>query len=299
MEHPSSGNLAPVIPGHFHRLGFAARPAENYATWLCEVLGAVRIESGMRQVQGIPFGGGSDAAGVSQESGAHSEIVWLGMTPICIFSVVDDVGPLTAFVAKYGSGLHSVAWTVQDIWKTEVLLRRNEIRITGVDLPGRHFFMHPADTAGLLIEVTDTEFTNDPRDNPKMVIPVREDSVVKGAQLGWLTRAVKDPAKSAQILSSVVEASEITGLPRNPGEELIDLRVNDVIIRLLERDDADTARDTLHSWCISVPDLNETLVALRQAGIRVEAQSELLAVTHPEDTLGMRLQWVRASSLFI
>ena len=297
MAHASSGDTAPVLPGHFHRLGLAARPADNYATWLSEVLGAVRIDSDMRQVHGIPFGGSGNKDGISEESGAFSEMIWLGTTPICIFAAVDDVGQLGAFVAKYGSGLHSVAWTVQDIWKTETLLRRNEIRITGVDLPGRHFFIHPADTAGLLIEITDTEFTSDPRDNPDIVLPVQEDSVVKGAQLGWLTMSVKDPAKSAQVLSSVIEASEVNGLPRNTGEELIDLRVNDVIIRLLKRDDADTSRDTLHSWCISVPDLTSTCSALMQAGIRVESQSELLATTHQEDTLGMRLQWVQASAL--
>jgi len=297
MAHASSGDTAPVVPGHFHRLGLAARPADNYATWLSEVLGAVRIDSGMRQVHGIPFGGSGNTDGISQESGAVSEMIWLGTTPICIFAAVDDVGQLGAFVAKYGSGLHSVAWTIQDIWKTETLLRRNEIRITGVDLPGRHFFMHPADTAGLLIEITDTEFTNDPRDNPEVVLPVNEGSVVQGAQMGWLTMAVADPAKSAQILSAVVEASVVTGLPRNPGDELIDLRINDVIIRLLKREAADTSRDTLHSWCISVPDLTATCSALTQAGIRVDSQSELLATTHQEDTLGMRLQWVQASAL--
>jgi len=297
MTQASPVPTAPVQPGHFHRLGLAARPADNYATWLSEVLGAVRIESGMRQVQGIPFGGGSNAAGVSEESGARSEMIWLGHTPICIFAAVDDVGQLGSFVAKYGSGLHSVAWTVQDIWKTDILLRRNEIRITGVDLPGRHFFMHPADTAGLLIELTDTEFTHDPRDNPGMVMPVREDSVVKGVQLGWLTMSVANPVKAAEILSAVIETSEVVGLPRNAGEELIDVRINDVVIRLLKRDAADTSRDTLHSWCISVPDLADTCVRLAAAGIRVQEQTELLAVTDQEDTLGMRLQWVQASAL--
>ena len=87
------------------------------------------------------------------------------------------------------------------------------------------------------------------------------------------------------------------GLPRIAGEELIDVRINDVVIRLLKRDAADTSRDTLHSWCISVPDLADTCVRLAAAGIRVQEQTELLAVTDQEDTLGMRLQWVQASAL--
>jgi hypothetical protein len=50
--------------------------------------------------------------------------------------------------------------------RPDAQLRRPGARISGVDIAGRHFFIHPDNTAGLLIELTDTEFADDPRDGP-------------------------------------------------------------------------------------------------------------------------------------
>jgi len=286
-----------VLPGYFHRLGLAARPQDAFADWFERVLGTVRVDSGMRQVRGIPFTGGSNDEGISEESGAFSEIIWLGTLPICIFAASDDDGQLGSFVAKYGAGLHSVAWTVDDLWRTETMLRRNGIRITGVDLPGRHFFMHPADTAGLLIELTDTEFDNDPRDNPGALPPASKASVVQGAAFAWLSMAVADPMKTAEVLTSIVESTVVEGLPRDADQEVIDLQMNDIVIRIAKRAEGESGRDTLHSFCISVPDLSETCQRLSAAGIGVTSQSDVLAWTNPADTLGMKIQWVQASAL--
>ncbi|MFA7323001.1 MAG: hypothetical protein WC005_01455, partial [Candidatus Nanopelagicales bacterium] len=251
--------------------------------------------SGMRQVHGIPFGHG--ASGVSQESGASSQMLWLGKLPICIFAAIDDDGQLGSFVAKYGPGLHSVAWTVDDFWKTETLLRRADIRITGVDVPGRHFFMHPADTAGLLIELTDTEFTHDPREDETLLPPRPADSVVQGAELAWMTVAVADPSKSADVLTALLQSSVVEGLPRAPGQDAIDLRIHDVVIRLSRRDAGDLARDTLDSFCLAVPDLADTCARLQAAGIRIDSQSDAMAWTTREDTLGMKIQWVPTAAI--
>ncbi|MDD2817670.1 MAG: hypothetical protein PHN51_02590 [Candidatus Nanopelagicales bacterium] len=293
--HSSSAQL--VQPGYFHRLGLAARPEDSLTTWCERVLGAVRIDSGMRQVRGIPFEGGSNEDGVSEESGAFTEMIWLGTLPICVFVATDDQGQLGSFVAKYGVGLHSVAWTVDDLWRSETLLRRSDIRITGVDLPGRHFFMHPADTAGLLIELTDTEFDNDPRDIPAALPPSASSSVVQGASFAWLSMEVADPSKSAAVLSGILETTRVDGLPRDLGQEVIDLRINDVVIRLAKRNEGESGRDTLHSFCIAVPNLADTCTRLQAAGIAVIAQSEVLAWTDPANTLGMKIQWVQASAM--
>lgn len=297
MSSQHSVSEISVIPGYFHRLGLAARPQDGFADWFERVLGTIRIDSGSRQVRGIPFTGGGNEEGVSEESGASSEMIWLGNLPICIFAAVDDVGQLGSFVAKYGAGLHSVAWTVDDLWRTETLLRRNDIRITGVDLPGRHFFMHPADTAGLLIELTDTEFIHDPRDNPEVLQGAPVASVVQGATFAWLSMAVADPTKTAEVLAGIVESHVVEGFPRDPGQEAIDLQVNDVVIRIAKKAEGESGRDTLHSFCIAVPDLADTCERLESAGIAVTSQSQVLAWTNPTDTLGMKIQWVQASAL--
>ena len=286
----------PIDPGYFHRLGLAARMEDAYVPWLKRVLGAVHIDSGMRQVQGIAFGHFGGRA--SSESGAAaSEMLWLGTMPICIFAADDEVGPLGHFVARNGPGLHSVAWTVNDIWKTESLLRRAELRITGVDIAGRHFFIHPADTAGLLIEITDTEFTRDPRDDAGILPPRPADSVVKDANLAWLTVAVAEPAKSAEVLTNLIASTVVDGLPHAADEEVIDLQMNDVVIRLAKRPADDVRRDQFDSFCLSVPDLDDTLARLQADGIATAARDGNLAWTDQRDTLGMNIQWVKASEL--
>ena len=297
MSAANSSTHQLVEPGYFHRLGLAARPEDSLTQWCEQVLGAVRIDSGMRQVRGIPFAGGSNEDGVSEESGAFTQMIWLGTLPICVFVATDTDGQLGSFVAKYGVGLHSVAWTVDDLWRSETLLRRSDIRITGVDLPGRHFFMHPADTAGLLIELTDTEFDNDPRDNPAALPTQESASVVQGASFAWLSMSVADPVKSAAVLSGILETTVVEGLPRDAGQEVIDLQINDVVVRLAKRAEGEGGRDTLHSFCVAVPDLADTCKRLEAAGIAVVSQSEVLAWTNPVDTLGMKIQWVQASKL--
>lgn len=296
MSETEPATVQSVEPGHFHRLGLAARMEDAYVPWLKRVLGAIPIDSGFRQVQGLAFGQGRE--GASSESGAAaSEMLWLGTTPICIFAADDELGPLGHFVARNGPGLHSVAWTVEDIWKTESLLRRAELRITGVDIPGRHFFIHPADTAGLLIEITDTEFTLDPRDDSSLLPPRPSDSVVLGANLAWLTVAVADPAKSAEILTNLIVTTPVVGLPRGEGEEVIDLQVHDVVIRLAKRAVDDVRRDQFDSFCLAVPDLDDTLARLTADGIATQSREGDLAWTKQEDTLGMKIQWVQAWEL--
>ena len=286
----------PIEPGYFHRLGLAARMEDAYVPWLKRVLGAVHLDSGMRQVQGIPFGHFGERA--SSESGAaSSEMLWLGTLPICIFAADDEVGPLGHFVARNGPGLHSVAWTVNDIWKTESLLRRSDLRITGVDIAGRHFFIHPADTAGLLIEITDTEFTRDPRDDAAYLPTRPSDSVVQGAELAWLTLAVADPAKSAEVLTDLIVSTVVEGLPHEAGQEVIDLRMHDVVIRLAKRASDDVRRDQFDSFCLSVPDLDDTCRRLEADGISIAQREGNLAWTSQVHTLGMKIQWVQASAM--
>lgn len=163
IEPVQQATRSPVVePGYFHRLAIATTPEQQLADWLRAVVGAREWRTPMRQVHGLPFGAATP--GTSAESGALAQILWLGRTPLCLLVATDPNGTLGRYVARHGTGLHSVAWTIHDVWGAQTELSRRGVRITGVDLAGRHFFLHPADTAGLLIELTDTEFTEDPRD---------------------------------------------------------------------------------------------------------------------------------------
>jgi hypothetical protein len=292
-----------VQPGYFHRLGIAARAEDGVAEWLTRLLGARPIRTGMRQVHGLPMPQSSDAG--SMDSGARSEMLWLGNIPIAVFVSADPNGPLGRYVARYGTGLHSVAWTVEDLWGAETLLRRKDIRITGSDLPGRHFFMHPADTSGLLIEWSDTEFERDPRDGAEL--PQISDPLIEVRAVAWMTVAVRDAIKSAEILQSIVDAERVAGLRAgDPAiETTVDLRIGDVLMRLVSARDSRSpfaasvaeSGERMHSTCLVVDDLATTLTVLEHEGIPVVAREDARAWTDPTATLGLRFEWIDSSSL--
>lgn len=279
-----------VETGYFHRLGIAAGPSDAFAPWLQRVLGARALHTTMRQVHGLPMGS-HDVSGASLESGARSEMLWLGGSPVGIFTATDLSGPLGHYISRYGAGLHSVAWTVADLWKAEALLRRRGLRITGVDVPGRHFFLHPADTSGLLIELSDTEFSQDPRDS---ATPADAPSgAVEISELAWLTVAVPDPKTAAQKLRELFTSEDVVGLPRRVGEQSFDVRISDITIRFMRADN----RKGLASFCVAVADLSAACAALADQGIGVIEHEGALARTDPADTLGLDLQWVEANAL--
>jgi hypothetical protein len=288
----------PVVrPGHFHRLGIACQAGRHTDRWLQTILGARPLTAKMRQIHGLPM----HEPGVtsSDESGAESELLWLGNIPVALFTATDADGPLGRYLARYGPGLHSVAWTIEDLWSTETLLRRRNVRITGADVPGRHFFMHPADTSGLLVEWTDTDFEGDPRDGG--FLPPIPAPLVDVRSVAWLTVTVRDASRSAQVLTSIMEATVVSGnAAGDPAhEDTVDLAIGDVVIRLVSprsehsRYAAALAQygERLHSMCLVVDDLDDTLEVLEREDLTVIARDGCRAWTDPTATLGLTLEW--------
>jgi hypothetical protein len=291
--------VAVTDAGHFHRIGIATDESQDVAAWLRWLLGARDNATGMRQVHGLPFGssGRPDGSDGSAESGARSEIVWVGPMPFCLLIATDPEGQLGRFVARRGTGLHSVAWTIEDMWKTEAALRQRGARITGVDIGGRHFFIHPADTAGLLIELTDTEFVDDPRDRAEP--PVGGAAVVEGARVCWTTTVVADIDGAATTLSELLTAERVEEWPDENTESTrsLDLRIGDAVIRLASALGPDSRyagiKPGIYSFCVGVPDLAAAERALSSAGIAIRDRDDQFLWTDPRHTCGLEIQWVQ------
>ena len=67
---------------------------------------------------------------------------------------------LTRFLERYGEGLHSIEFEVDDLSAAKAALTARGIRST--DVHGSFFFAHPKDTFGVLLEVTTARMPNDP-----------------------------------------------------------------------------------------------------------------------------------------
>lgn len=302
MPPPPQPPVLPVRPGDFHRLGLVTdRPVSEVADWFTTVLGAVPNTSAMPAVRGYPrFGDGAPADG--GESGGTAEVFWVGTSPIAVFAPAGTDSPLTRFLARYGPGIHSVAWSVDDLWTVESLLRRDGVRITGTDIEGRHLFMHPKDTAGVLVEWTDTDFAEDPRhgahpvDLTRGAVPVRGVARVT-AVVHDLAAAVARWAHLVDLTGGAAHAGDLAG------EVVADLEIADLVLRLtapVTADDrwqafVDGGGERLASVAWTVDDLEATADHLAAADIRVTTRTGSVLVTDPADTLGLAMEWTTAA----
>ncbi|WP_299950441.1 hypothetical protein [uncultured Modestobacter sp.] len=281
----------PVRPGHLHRLGLVTdRPGAEAGAWLARTLGAVPMTGGMVSARGFPV----PAAGALAESATDSALFWLGTSPLAVFSPTDPGSPVVGFLRRYGPGVHSLAWTVDDLWTVEALLRRADVRITGVDVPGRHLFMHPRDTGGVLIEWTDLELAGEPRAGAPAPLASGAPSVpVLG--LAWTTALVPDVRATADLLGHLVAVTPLPGPGgrRNDPDGPLDLAVGDTVLRLA----TGPGTGRLASFCLAVADLAATERRLSTVGIRVLHRTGAVLATDPADTLGLTIEWTDRHTL--
>ncbi|MET0628881.1 MAG: VOC family protein [Acidimicrobiia bacterium] len=265
----------PVVAdvGRFYRLGVAVRGVgDGPATWFVDELGA-------------------EVAGTNPEPGdSHrTTMLHLGPTAVALFAAADDdtTGTIGRYLDRFGAGLHSLAWRVDDLQGAEDALLARGVTITGVNREARHFFLHPKETFGILIELTD-QGAGQPRRNTLGTGLVRE--------MAWMTAVVRDLSVAADSLAELFGAETVTGLPAGSPtvERTLDLGIGDVVLRLVEPISAESryslfaaeVGERLHSVALRVDDLDAVPFPL------VERLDER-AWSNPSDTLGLRLEWVR------
>jgi methylmalonyl-CoA/ethylmalonyl-CoA epimerase len=285
-----------VQPGLFHRLALAVDDLPAADAWYRQVMGCVPVQGSERPHQDQPV------PNVLDLDGATSQMLWHGGLPLILLGAATPDGPVGRFLARWGAAVHSVAWEIDDMWTVEHLLRQDDIRITGVNIPGRHFFMHPADTDGMLMEWTDTNIAGDPRRGHP--VPEETAGVVGGVQgIAWITAVVADAGASAGRLVALAGAEAAAGNPAAPEEveETVDMRVGDVIIRLVTpRSDASRYWPVLQrapriwSYAVRVDDLDLALDGLARQGVKVVDRDDAVAYTDPATTLGIPIEWTDA-----
>jgi hypothetical protein len=278
-----------VDAGRFHRLGFAVADASAAASWCEQMLGSTPV---------VGMGQGEGDSAVNEVDGADTKMQWLGGMPLLLLGAAGDAGPVAAFIERYGPSVHSLAWEIDDMWSVEHLLTDREIRIAGVNVPGRHFFMHPRDTRGLLMEWTDTQITGDWRDGHP--VPVEGGGAVDVAGIAWVTGVVQDADESAAFLTELAGATAVDDNPRGSDrlEHTRDLRIGDLTVRLVTpRSDESLFAAALsrgprwHSAALRVAKLDDALGALEREGVKTRDRTGATAWTDPADTHGITLEW--------
>jgi methylmalonyl-CoA/ethylmalonyl-CoA epimerase len=226
-------------------------------------------------------------------------ILWAGNMPLLGLASTDPEGTVGKYLRRNGPSVQSLAWEIEDMWRTDHRLRANGIAVTGVHIEGRHFFMHPRDTFGLLLEFTDDILPHDPRQGdtaPKTTKPI---IAIDG--IARVTAAVPE-------LEPVIEQFRVIfGVePTFPttdggsGDKLADFLVGDLTVRLVQPADANSSyavsaqsgMGRLHSVALKVSDFASIDQDVQKAGLRVTAREADAVWIDPADMHGIRFELV-------
>jgi methylmalonyl-CoA/ethylmalonyl-CoA epimerase len=278
--------MALVEPGHLHRVALAVDDAASAHEWFKRVLGAGGLNS-EQHPEDIRSSGEADL------EGTDVRMFRVGGYPVILLSKGAPGGPVAKFIERYGPGVHSLAWEVEDMWSVQNLLMESGVRLGAVNIPGRHFFMHPRDTHGVLMEWTDDSFGGNKRQGDE------GGGVVDVASLAWVTAVVADAESTATFLSGLAGATPVTGNARGPEarELTIDLEIGDMTLRLVTALSPESpyvnegGSSRLCSYALRVADLESALTALEAAGVPTVRRDSGLAATDPSATFGLPIEW--------
>src|SRR4051812_36966717 len=205
--------------------------------------------------------------------GSTMGIVWMGDVPVLALASADPDGLVGRWLTRNGPGVQSLAWEVPDMWASQNHLVQAGIGITGVHIEGRHFFMHPRDTFGLMLELTDDRLPGDPRNG---LSPVGGgDGLVQVARVERVTGVVVDLDPVAELLGAVFGA-EARPVASDGPDAIADFEIGDLTLRLVAPLDASSEHHelvtngwgALHSVALAV-DLDAAPAALATAGVGI------------------------------
>ncbi len=207
-------------PGNCHRIGMAVHDFDGALAQWRHVFGAgVMVDAVHDDLDGSDMG-----------------IVWMGDVPFLALAAADPKGLVGRWLAKNGPGVQSLAWEVPDMWASQNHLMQAGIGITGVHIEGRHFFMHPRDTFGLMLELTDDRLPGDPRNG--LAPTGGGDGLVQVSRVERVTGVVVD-LEPVTDLFDMVFGVEPRAISSDGPEAVADFDIGDLTLRLVAPVDDD------------------------------------------------------------
>jgi hypothetical protein len=269
-------------PGNCHRIALAVHDGRGAFEQWRRVFGA-----------GVMFDTVHD-----ELDGSVMGMVWMGDVPFLALASDDPDGLVGRWLAKNGPGVQSLAWEVPDMWASQNYLVQAGIGITGVHVEGRHFFMHPRDTFGLMLELTDDRLPGDKR---RGLEPTGGgDGLVQVARVEHVTAVVVELEPVAQLFA-LVFGVEPRAVDHEGPETIADFDIGDLTVRVVEPHDSSSpwydalvnGRGMLYSVTLAV-DLDAAPAGLAAAGIGIAREAPASLFLDPHDTFGLRLELVDA-----
>lgn len=224
-----------------------------------------------------------DQASEEPEVGRRGGMVWLGDNAIEIGSPLGPESPVRNFVRKFNGGMHSIAVRVSDIEYTRQRLVNLGLHPMA-DIAGQVFFTPPSDSDGLMLEWSMMQTDDDPRFGYDLPLPRRDvQPVAQPRRYAFVTAVVADPMATAERLAMLFGTDVLRRTPRaRSGEICAIVGLVDCLLVLFRLPDDGEAwpwgprptRPRYHGQGLVVDNLQRSLAALDQAGVRAAGQLE-------------------------
>lgn len=224
-----------------------------------------------------------DQSSEEPEIGRRGGMIWLGDNAIEIGAPLGEVSPVRNFVQKFNGGMHSIALRVHDIEATRTRLMSLGLHPMA-DIKGEVFFTPPTDSDGLMLEWSMMQTDDDPRFGFELPDPRRQVRALAPARAyGFVTAVVADPSATAERLAFLFGTQVLRNSPQaGAGEIAAVVSLVDCLLLLFKLpDDAASwpwgsppSRPRYHAQGLVVDDLEASLAAFAQAGIKVVGELE-------------------------
>jgi catechol 2,3-dioxygenase-like lactoylglutathione lyase family enzyme len=224
-------------------------------------------------------------------------ILWAGNMPLLGLASTDPEGTVGRYLRRNGPSVQSLAWEIEDMWRTDHRLRANGIAVTGVHIEGRHFFMHPRNTFGLLLEFTDDILPHDPRQGdtaPKTTKPI---IAIDG--IARVTAAVTELDPVVEQFRVIFGVEPTFPVAEASGDKVADFLIGDLTTRLVQPGEGSpfatsvqSGMGRLHSVALKVSDFASIDADVAKAGLRVTAREADAVWIDPADMHGIRFELV-------
>ena len=227
----------------------------------------------------------SDAPGVGRRGG----MIWIGDNSIEIGAPVGDQSPVRNFVERWGGGMHSIAFHVDSARETEERLA--SLGLTPQAHLDEHiFFTKPAESAGLLLEWSDTNTDDDPRwGHPLRELP--QPPAVPVRQYAFVTAVVDDPPAVAERLAALF-GTEVLRVREKAQPDQVGAVVSlvDCLLLLFRMPPEGTSqqlwgtdirRNRFHGHGLRVDDVTDALARLEPHGVRPVATIDGMVYLDP------------------
>jgi hypothetical protein len=219
----------------------------------------------------------------AEDIGRRGGMTWFGDGSLEVAEPIVAGHATARFLARFGPGMHSCAFQVEDLDATLAHLARGGVEIGVRPAPG-FCFTDPRTTGGLLFEWSNFTIPEDPRTGAAEP-PFTIDPLLDVRTHAFVGAVLPDPVEWAERFGELFGLSETFRRPAaETGEPVVGLAAPDCMLALFRLSDRRDARARIHALGLGVGSLEGARNSLETARVPVQRGWDGSVVLNPRST---------------